>query len=230
MMTPFVTPLVTLCLMAMLSACAGSGPETCPHCAASAASVASEGSDVVGTQPQSAFVSDWTLPEGRKLALQGFAFENQDGVKASFADLRGVPTAMSFIYTRCQNQFKCPLVAKTMAQLETAVDESNLSPKPRVLLITYDPEFDTPARLKAFGNSHGFRSDGSAMLLRPDPQTKKQLVESLDIAVNYNEGGVNLHGLQLILLDKEGRLARRYHSRLWDNADVMNDLARLAAE
>ena len=227
MISNLATAFAIALLAATLNGCAGSASEACPHCATAGAAESSNATEI---RPASAFTTEWTVPERRKPALQNFTFENQDGIKVLSSDLRGMPAAMSFIYTRCQNQRKCPLVARTMAELQTAIADSNLLPKPRILLVTYDPEFDTPALLKAFGNSHGFRGSENAMLLRPNSQTKQRLIENLDIAVNYNEGGVNLHGVQLILLDKQSRVVRRYHSRLWDNAHVINDLARLAAE
>ena len=46
----------------------------------------------------------------------------------------------------------------------------------------------------------------------------------LEIAVNFNSSGVNIHGLQLLLFDKHGRLARIYRTLIWDNAEVLNDL------
>ena len=52
----------------------------------------------------------------------------------------------------------------------------------------------------------------------------------LEIAVNFNSSGVNIHGLQLLLFDKQGRLVRTYRTLIWDNAEVLSDLKRLTAE
>jgi len=198
--------------------------EPCPECAATASTTAS------APRLASAFVSEWLAPDQRKTSIPSFDFENQDGARISLADFRGAPVAISFIYTRCQNQRKCPLVAQTMAQLAAAVERTAISSKPKVLLMTYDPEFDTPAELKAFASVHHFALNDNAMLLRPDLSAKEQLIASLNVPVNYNEKGVNLHGIQLMLLDKRGRFVRAYHSLLWNNADVVADLVRLGGE
>jgi protein SCO1/2 len=198
--------------------------EPCSECAETARATAS------APQSASAFVSEWLAPDQRKRSIPSFDFENQDGGRISTADFRGAPVAISFVYTRCQNQRKCPLVAQTMAQLATALERTAISPKPKVLLMTYDPEFDTPAELKAFASVHHFVPNENAMLLRPAPSAKEQLIASLNVPVNYNEKGVNVHGIQLVMLDKRGRFVRAYHSLLWNNADVVADLIRLAAE
>ena len=220
--SPILLPAVWIAVCTTLAGCKTSEP--CPECAATAGATAS------APQSASAFVSEWLAPDQRKTSIPSFDFENQDGARISLGDFRGTPVAISFIYTRCQNQRKCPLVAQTMAQLAAAVERTPISPKPKVLLMTYDPEFDTPAELKAFAGVHHFAPNQNAMLLRPKVDAKEQLIASLNVPVNYNEKGVNLHGIQLVLLDKRGRFVRAYHSLLWNNADVVADLVRLAAE
>ena len=145
-------------------------------------------------------------------------------------DLRGAPVALSFIYTRCENERKCPLVAQTMATLQTKLERADIVPRPRLALITYDPEYDTPKHLKDFGEGHGLRFTDAVMLLRPDPDGKGRLFEELNVRVNFNDRGVNLHGVQLILLDKQGRFARAHHTLIWNNDAVLADLKRLARE
>jgi cytochrome oxidase Cu insertion factor (SCO1/SenC/PrrC family) len=222
---------VCACLTALLNGCAGVESTTsessapCPHCAAGAEESVNETSENA-----TGFVTEWLAPDRRPLPVVGFIFENQNGEKMSLKDLHGAPVAMSFIYTRCENQRKCPLVAQTMAELDALLQQQALTPKPRVALITYDPEYDTPAQLRKFARVNGINSTGKAVLLRPEQQAKERLFKDLSVRVNYNERGVNLHGIQLILLDKQGRYVRTYHTLLWDNADVLRDLARLAAE
>lgn len=198
----------------------------CSDCAVSATADATPATPT----SSSAFVSNWLTPEDRTAPIEGFAFENQNAQKISFRDLRGAPVAMSFIYTRCQNQRKCPLVARTMAELATVLSATRTTPNPKLLLLTYDPEYDTPEHLKSFARTHGFAQADNAMLLRPEPVVKQALFSNLNVRVNYDEGGVNLHGIQLILLDKKGRYVRSYHGVLWENRDVLADLARLAGE
>lgn len=218
--TSFVLVVVCAALLGCKSA------EPCPECATAASATPA----AVAPPSGSAFVSEWLTPDQRKAAVPSFDFENQDGARISLGDFRGAPVAISFIYTRCQSQRKCPLVAQTMAQLAAAVERAAISPKPKVLLMTYDPGFDTPSELKAFASVHHFTLNDNAMLLRPELSVKEQLIASLNVPVNYNERGVNLHGIQLMLLDKRGRFVRAYHSLLWNNADVLADLARLAVE
>ena len=200
-----------------------SSADECAHCVTAAESE-------TDTSPQNIYATKWLAPSGREPAVTMAPFRDQEGNSVTLEDLRGAPIALSFIYTRCENQRKCPLVARTMAELQAELDRANITPRPRLALITYDPEYDTPPHLKDFGKTHGLRFTRTAMLLRPEPTRKQQLFKDLNVRVNFNDGGVNLHGVQLILLDKQGRFVRAHHTLIWDNDHVLADLKRLAAE
>jgi len=195
----------------------------CAHCAGASESSVDDSLDTT-------YASEW-LPESKRgKAVSLPLFENQAGRQVTTEDLRGAPVALSFIYTRCENQRKCPLVARTMAELQKEVQQAKITPHPRLALVTYDPEYDTPKQLKAFGKTHGVHFTDTAMLLRPEADRKEQLFKDLNVRVNFNERGVNLHGVQLILLDKQGRFVRAYHTLIWSNDKVLADLKRLASE
>ena len=185
--------------------------------------------EIQEASPKSGYTTKWLAPSEREAAIS-MPFQNQDGRPVTFDELRGAPVALSFIYTRCENERKCPLVARTMAALQTKLDRANVAPRPFLALITYDPEYDTPKHLKDFGEGHGLQFTNGVMLLRPEPDRKQRLFEELNVRVNFNELGVNLHGVQLILLDKQGRVARAHHTLIWDNDKVLTDLKRLAGE
>ena len=194
----------------------------CAHCV-----TPSEGQEV---SSKGIYTTQWLAPSERQPAVSMPPFQDQDGRTVALEDLRGSPVALSFIYTRCENERKCPLVARTMAALQAKLDRASIVPRPRLALITYDPEFDTPKHLKDFGEGHGLRFTDAVMSLRPDPDRKETLFRKLDVRVNFNERGVNLHGVQLILLDKQGRFARAHHTLIWDNDTVLAELKQLAQE
>jgi protein SCO1/2 len=195
--------------------------EACSECAPAAATDVAE---------SSAFISEWLPATERQPLADDMEFTAQDGRTLRFSDLKGAPIALSFIYTRCQNARKCPLVARTMARLQAELDRANVQPRPTLALITYDPEYDTPSRLDTFGRQFGFNPDTNALLLRPNANRKETLFERLDVAVNFNSGGVNLHGIQLLLFDKSGCRVRTYRGLIWDNEQVLRDLKALASE
>ena len=205
-----------LVAVALASGCRSSAP--CPHCSESP-----DAESGAVTTASAASTDSFSR-------LDSFEFTTHEGKRLRFSDLKGAPSAVSFIYTRCQNQRKCPLVARTMAQLQSDLDRAGIQPRPNLALITYDPEYDTPARLKEFGAPFGLTSSTNTLLLRPDPAAKLDLFEELKVAVNFNAGGVNLHGIQLLLFDKAGRPAQAYRGLIWDNSKVIADLQALSEQ
>lgn len=179
---------------------------------------------------ESEFATPWLPPEKRAPSKLDLNFTDQDGHKVALTNLRGAPLAMSFVFTRCQNERKCPLVARTMAELQDQLKKTNISPRPVLLLVTYDPEFDTPSVLKQFAETHDLQTGPDALLLRPEPRDKKEFFRRLGVGVNYNRNTVNIHGVQLLLFDKRGRHVRAYHSMIWDNSNVVADLRVLSGE
>lgn len=172
----------------------------------------------------------WLEPNERGDSVADLRVTDQDSKALQLADLRGQPFALTFLYTRCTNPNRCPLVATQMGRLQTALDAEGLFSQVRLLVLTYDPDFDTPERLKQYGLDHGLHFTGNTRMLRPEPAEKDRFFERLQVTVNYNADGVNLHGLQLFLFDRAGRFVRRYQSVIWDNAEVLADLKRLAEE
>jgi len=196
-------------------------PEVCLDCARN------PGNPKLAGTP---FVTEWLPPAQRAGPIRGISFQNQDGVGVSFQELRGAPAAVSFVYTRSDDERKCPVVARTLGELALLVKDTAVSPKPSFLLLSYDPELDAPSELKTFAFMHDVSSMPRAMLLPTQFKMREPAFVDLNVGANHNKRGVSLHGIQLILLDKEGRYVRTYHSLLWDNAQVLSDLARLAAE
>lgn len=184
-----------------------------------------EGDTAVGA----ARASQWIEPGDREAFDLDYDMTDQDGRAMNLGDLAGVPIAMSFIFTRCPTPQMCPLITVTMANLQRDLEEAGLSEKVRLALITYDPVYDTPARLKAYGADRGLRFT-NAVMLRPGVEQFRQLLHEFQIGVDYRTDGSIGHFIELLLIDHRGRYVRDYQGQVWDNAVVLNDLKRLVAE
>lgn len=193
--------------------------EKCPNC---------------DTDPAANQVTEtpWLKIEDRKLQFpKNCSFKNQRGKVVKSEDLQGKPLVLTFLYTRCMNNLKCPLAASTFAQLEQQLASSDILTKVRMVVMTYDPEFDSPAVLFKYGREKGIEMNDGTMMLQPSAKEKKQLFEALNLPVNFSsDSKVNIHGIQLMIFDSESRLAKSYKTVIWDNDKVVNDLKRLISE
>lgn len=176
------------------------------------------------------FVSPWQAPGDRKALPLAHAVTDHNGNELHLSDLVGRPMAVSFAYTRCTNPRKCELVTNTMAGLRRTLERDGVLARVRLLLITYDAEWDSQQDLRDYSRRHGLTLDDSTLFLRPSLDPAHHLFRDLTAAVSFNAGGVTMHGIQLLLIDKAGRLARTYQTLLWDNQAVERDLERLVNE
>lgn len=163
---------------------------------------------------------------GDAALVRALPLEDQDGRTLSFAErFAGRPTAVAFFYTRCTNPERCSLTVTRLAGLDRRLRGANIDAN--VAGISYDPGYDRPPRLRAYGTDRGMAFSSRCSLLRTvdgfDP-----FVEAFGLGVGFGPVTVNQHGLDLVLLDPHLAVVRRHTRRLWPEDDVVDDLARAA--
>lgn len=180
---------------------------------------------------ESRHVTPWIAAADRK-ALQNLdiAFKDHDGRDGVLAKVVDKPLLVTFFYTRCQNSKKCSMAVSRLGTLQRRLAKAGLEEKVRLLAISYEPQFDTPDRLHRYATDRGFALGTNALTLQLDPDRNQRLVEELSAPANYNAGWINTHGVELTLLDAHARPVRKYHTVLWDDDQVVEDVKRLLAE
>ena len=85
-------------------------------------------------------------------AVPDFKLRNQDGRAIDLDQFRGKTLLLTFIYTRCPLPNFCPLVTHNFAVIDKQLAANPaLYAKTHLLCVSFDPEHDTPARLRAYG-------------------------------------------------------------------------------
>ncbi|MEX2214912.1 MAG: SCO family protein [Phycisphaeraceae bacterium] len=167
------------------------------------------------------------VAEREKLYLD-FKMEDQEGKPFDFKAIKGKPTIATFIFTRCPNPQMCPLQGAKMAALQKTLAAQSLGDKVNVLIISFDPEYDTPARLKTFAQAAGFDlKTGHA--LRPDPREFEEFRYVFQFRISYQPDGQLTHRTDLMMIDAEGRLARQY-AGMWEDKQAVEDVKKLIDE
>lgn len=162
--------------------------------------------------------------------IGGIQLRDQEGREFCISDFSGNPVFLSFFYTRCDNLRKCSRTVSTAAALRDLTIQAGLSMRSHILLISLDPLFDDPLRLQEYALARGFCPDRESRVAQSTSGDLEILCRNLQLPINFEGGRVNVHGIAAVLLDKEGRLARTYHSVSWDNDQVLTDLIRLTSE
>jgi protein SCO1 len=152
------------------------------------------------------------LPDGcatRTSAAIGGPFDliDQDGKPFSQENLKGRPALIYFGFTYCPDV--CPTALQTMDRALTVAGP--VGEKIQPVLISIDPERDTPASLKAYVESEAFPEGligltGTAEQVRAAAQAYKvgyQKVENTGSAAGY----LMDHSSIMYLIDSKGALA-----------------------
>jgi protein SCO1/2 len=158
--------------------------------------------------------------------LDGVVFEDHDANRLPAVDvLTGKPTIVVFFYTRCTNSSKCSLTITKLTPLRAALDAAGVDA--RVMAITYDPEYDTPKRLLRYAASRGVVASEECRLLRA-VEGMGTLSEAFALGVNYGQGTVNHHRLELYVLDARGRVSALFTRLQWSVDEVVAAAHRAA--
>lgn len=162
--------------------------------------------------------------DGRRVRLQ-----DQSGAHLVFADFFGAePSVLAFFYTKCMNPERCSLTVTKLGRLQARLAALGLAERVRVAAISYDPDYDQPQRLSDYGTQRGFRFDARNRFFRTEGPVEP-LRAHFDLGVGYGPSTVNRHRLELFVLDAQGALAASFTRRLWDEEEVVDTVAALAA-
>lgn len=130
---------------------------------------------------------------------------DQSGHVADWRTHRGKPQLVTMFYTSCP--YMCPLIvdsAKTIDKSLTPLQRQRLD----VLLVSLDPEHDTPAALESLAKKRGIDTTRWT-LAAPAPDGVRAAAGVLGIRYRKLADGSFNHTSALLLLDADGRIVAR---------------------
>ena len=96
----------------------------------------------------------------------------------------------------------------------------------RLLSISFDPEYDTPAVLAAHGHAAG--ADGLIWTFATADRTTIDAFAPRFGVVVLREGDGITHNLRTAIIDRQGRLVTIYDGNQWTADQMVADLAKAA--
>ncbi len=163
-----------------------------------------------------------------------FRLRNQDGRAIHLNQFRGETLLITFIYTRCPSPNFCPLVTHNFAVIDRQLASNPaLYSKTHLLCVSFDPEHDTPARLRAYGAQY-IGSDAKNAFAHWDfaVPSKRELFEMakyFDVGITHGEGDTITHTLSTTLIGPQGKVVQFYPGNEWTPEQVVADVKKLAA-
>jgi protein SCO1/2 len=155
---------------------------------------------------------------------------DQNGAPASLSAYRGHRVAMTFIYTRCPLPEFCPLMDRHFAAVQKTIASTPALADVRLVTVTLDPAFDTPAVLKPYAAGRG--ADPKIWsFLTGDPADVNAFGSQLGIYVEHNpQSAIDItHNLRTVVIDPDGRLVKVHNGNSWTPSELVADLSAVPA-
>ena len=166
-------------------------------------------------------------------AVPDFKLRNQDGRTIHLNQFRGRELLVTFIYTRCPLPNFCPRVTRNFADINRQLDaDVALHNKTHLLCVSFDPDNDTPQRLRAYGASY-IGSDAEDAFTHwdfavPEKSVLSKMAAYFDVGITQAADNSITHTLSTTLIGRDGKVVRFYSGNEWTVDQVMADIRQTA--
>ena len=130
---------------------------------------------------------------------------DQNGHQFTLVGRRGQVQLVSMLYTSCP--MVCPMIVDTLKMTRKSVIADS-SGEPRILAVSFDPERDDVATLRAFAARRNLNLEHWT-LARAEAGDVRTLAALLKLQYRQLPDGNFNHSSELIALDRDGRIAAR---------------------
>jgi len=155
---------------------------------------------------------------------------NQDGKPTPFSSLRGHRVALTFMYTRCPLPDFCPLMDRNFATVQSLISKTPRLADVRLITVTLDPAFDTPAVLKP--HAEALNADTRVWsFMTGEPAELNRFSSAFGIYTEADQQNPDqvIHNLRTAVIDPDGRLVKVQSGNSWTPAQLVADLSAAPA-
>jgi protein SCO1/2 len=156
--------------------------------------------------------------------VPSFILTTEAGENITPASYKGRPWIVTFIFTRCAVPNFCPRMSKNFATIQNMLkDADGPLTETRLLSISFDPEFDTPAVLNQYGQHEG--ADPNVWnFATGDPAEIARLTKQFAVQTTPEAGTIS-HGLTTALIGRDGKIVRLWRGNGWTPDEVIAALS-----
>lgn len=160
-------------------------------------------------------------------------FLNQDSIEVQFPKIiKDKITLMAMVYTHCPDI--CPMTTHNMYLVQQKLTD-DLKDKVTFVVISFDPNRDTPNVLKKFAEIRDLTFDKWSLLSGDNKNTKEVMlkfdIKAIPSDSSYDENGELsynvIHTDRISLIDQNGRLRSNYKGSTADLDMILEDIKYL---
>jgi cytochrome c peroxidase len=160
---------------------------------------------------------------------------DSSGKQVNLLDLKkGKIAVASLIYTSCSETIGCPMAMAVLQRLDQLLAErTQLAERVTLLLVSFDPERDTPERMAALRTSFSPRSQWYFLTSASDTELQPLLEDLNQPAAKISDengtwGGRFYHAFKIFLVDEDNNIRNIYGVGVANPQLIMNDIETLA--
>jgi len=152
-------------------------------------------------------------------------FVDDAGASRSLQDWRGKTIALTFIYTRCPLPDFCPRMNRNFNAVQASVlADPTLRDHVRLVSVSLDPDFDTPAVLAAHARRAGADPALWTFLTGSRTAIDRFAVQFGVYVVRDEKTATVTHNLRTAVIGPDGRLKRVFDGSEWKTTDLLASL------
>jgi protein SCO1/2 len=159
--------------------------------------------------------------------MPDYPFTNQLGQLVRLSDFKGQAMALTFIFTRCPFPNFCPRMNENF---QTAHNKLKAVPNGptnwHLLTISFDPQFDTPATLRAYAKRYKYDPNHWSFLTG-DLTEITAITEQFGLQFWKDGGSIN-HNLRTVVIDAQGRVQWIKRENEWKPDELVAEMIKAA--
>ena len=153
-----------------------------------------------------------------------FALFNQKGELLLAKDFLGKTVVMTFIFSRCSTPSMCPSSLARMMHMRRKVYATGLK-NVQFVLMSFDPEYDTPGVLYSYAKSHCINNEDFTLLTGEKPVIDA-LMKIFGVFIVPASGTLS-HTSVAVIIDKKGILVHREAGFQWNVQDFVDRVRQI---
>jgi protein SCO1/2 len=166
------------------------------------------------------------LQPGEPMPL--FQLTNQLGQTVTTTQFKGQALAITFLFTRCPFPTFCPRLANDFEETQQKLLTVQAGPTNwHLLTISFDPDFDKPAVLKAYAESHHY-DPAHWTFATGDLAVVSSMGDLFGLAFWHDSTGSITHNMRTAVIDANGRLQRVFEGKDWTSAELVAEIVKAA--
>lgn len=161
--------------------------------------------------------------------MPDYPFVTEEGKKIRLSDFKGQALGLTFIFTRCPFPAFCPRMTDYFGKAAAELLKEGNPTNWHFLSITFDPEFDTPERLKQYAQlKYPKRPADKWNFVTSEMIEIDAITEQFGLAFAFRDGTID-HNLRTVVIDAAGKVQQILIGNEWPVEDLVTEMKKAAA-